>query len=226
MIDPEELGVLEGYAAWAPHYDDDGNPLIAIEGPLLREWFGPLEGRRVLDLGCGTGRHALPLVAAGATVAALDGSAEMLARARHKLRGYPIDWLRHRLPDPLPFPDATFELTVMGLIVEHIEPLGPVLREVARAARPSGRLLISALHPERTSGGQKARFIDPATGRRRQIATIHRTLDEYRAIAGSAGWALVEERDLIVPAALAAELPRAAPYVGLALGWASHWRRV
>jgi SAM-dependent methyltransferase len=225
MGDASDLPVLEGYDAWAPLYDDDGNPLTAIEGPAIRAWFGPLEGRVALDLGCGTGRHTLPMVAGGATVAALDGSREMLARARHKLRGYPVDWLLHRLPDPLPFPDSTFDLIVLGLIAEHIDDLASVMGEAWRVARPGARCLLSSLHPDRTAGGQRARFIDPATGERRHIATIHRTSDDYLAIAGGAGWATLEARTLIVPPELASEMPRAIPYAGLPLGWAVHLRK-
>ena len=221
----DDLPVIEGYDAWAPLYDDDGNPLTAIEGPAVREWFGPLEGRRALDLGCGTGRHTMAMVAAGAAVSALDGSGEMLARARFKLRGYPVDWARHRLPDPLPFAGSTFDLVVLGLIAEHIEDLGRVMGEVARVTRPGGRCLLSALHPDRTAGGQRARFIDPETGVRRHIATIHRTTEDYLSIAGASGWSLVEQRTLVVPDDLGRSLPRALPYVGQPLGWAACWRR-
>jgi SAM-dependent methyltransferase len=223
--DPSDLPVIEGYDAWAPLYDADGNPLTALEGPVIRGWFGPLEGRVALDLGCGTGRHTLSLVEAGATVDALDGSAEMLDRARRKLQGHPVRWLRHRLPDPLPFPDSTFDLIVFGLVAEHIEDLEGVLREAARVARAGARCLLSTLHPDRTASGQRARFIDPVTGERRQIATIHRAAAEYLTIGGSAGWTLVESRSLIVPDDLAVDLPRARPYVGLPLGWAACWRK-
>ena len=225
MTEPTDLPVLEGYDAWAPLYDDDGNPLIAVEGPVIRSWFGPLQAVRALDLGCGTGRHTLPLVMAGAEVSALDGSGEMLARARHKLQGYPIHWLRHRLPDPLPFADETFDLVVLGLVAEHVADLNVVLAEAARVAKPGARCLLSTLHPDRTAGGQRARFIDPATGERRQIATIHRTSGQYLAIARDAGWTPVESQSLIVPAALARVLPRARPYVGLPIGWAARFRK-
>jgi SAM-dependent methyltransferase len=225
MNEPDDLPVLEGYAAWAPFYDEDGNPLIAVEEPAMHSWFGPLEGRRVLDLGCGTGRHTLALAVAGASVTALDGSLEMMARARFKLRGYPVDWAIHRLPAPLPFAGSTFDLIVLGLVAEHLEDLAGVLAEAARVAKPGGRCLLSALHPDRTAVGQKARFIDPATGSRRQIVTIHRSVEDYLAIAESSGWSLVEERSLVVPDELAIALPRALPYIGQSLGWAACWRK-
>src|SRR3954453_9952369 len=87
METADELSVREGYAAWAACYDEDGNPLMALEEPAMRAGFGSLGGRRALDLGCGTGRHSLALSEAGARVTALDTSPEMLARARAKVRG-------------------------------------------------------------------------------------------------------------------------------------------
>jgi SAM-dependent methyltransferase len=231
METADELPVREGYAAWASCYDDDGNPLIALEGPAMREWFGPLQGRRALDLGCGTGRQTLALVEAGADVVALDLTPEMIARARQKsgLRDAApqVLWVRHALPAPLPFRDATFALAVLGLVAEHLSDahLPDVLAEVARVLAPGGRCLLSALHPDRTAEGQRARFIDPATGLRRPIQTYHRTAADYRAAAASAGLTLAGERALTVPPGLADQLPRARRYVGQALGWVACWRK-
>src|SRR5262249_9458503 len=117
---PRELSVREGYAAWAACYDDDGNPLVALEGPVVRAWMEPARGLRARDLGCGTGRHTLALSEAGARVVALDQSPEMLARARRKLRGHNVAWVRHALPAGLPFAAGTFDLAVLGLVAEHV----------------------------------------------------------------------------------------------------------
>jgi SAM-dependent methyltransferase len=225
MESPDELTVREGYAAWAPRYDDDGNPLTALEGPAVWAWFGRLEGRQALDLGCGTGRHTRALLEAGARVTALDLSPEMLARARVQLQGRTVAWVRHALPRPLPFLDAAFDLVVLGLVVEHIADLAAVLAESARVLTPGGRCIVSALHPERTAAGQRARFIDPETGLRRPIVTHHRTIAAYHDAAAAAGLTLVSERTLVVPATLAEQLPRARRYLGQALGWAACWTK-
>ncbi len=222
---PEELSPREGYAAWAACYDDDGNPLTALEGPAVRAWFGPLAGRRALDLGCGTGRHTRALVEAGATVAALDPSPEMMARARAKLRDRAVVWARHALPGPLPFRAGTFDLVVLGLVAEHVADLAGALGEVARVLVPGGRCIVSALHPDRTAEGQRARFIDPETGRRRPITTYHRTAAQYHEAAAVAGLVVESERSLIVPPELARIVPRAAPYIGRPLGWVACWGR-
>ena len=64
----------EGYARWAMVYDDDQNPLQALEGALVQQACGNVEGLRVLDMGCGTGRHTLWLAQAGAEVTGIDFS--------------------------------------------------------------------------------------------------------------------------------------------------------
>jgi malonyl-CoA O-methyltransferase len=221
----EELSPREGYAAWAACYDHDGNPLIPLEGPAVAARLGPVAGKRVLDLGCGTGRHTLALVQAGAQVTALDQSPEMTAIARRKLQGHPVEWVLHALPAPLPLADGAFALVVAGLVVEHVADLPALVKEAARVLCPGGRLVLSALHPDRTGEGQRARFIDPETGVRRPITIYHRSVADYLGAAAAAGLALVDQHTLVATAELAAALPRAARYVGLALGWVACWEK-
>ena len=92
---------------------------------------------------------------------ALDLTPEMLARGREKPRlqdaARHVLWVRHALPRPLPFPDQTFALAVLGLVAEHLSDagLGAALAEVAQVLAPGGRCLLSALHPDRTAEGQR-----------------------------------------------------------------------
>lgn len=225
MTKVQDLPVRDGYAFWASCYDEDGNPLLPLEEEAVKGWFGRLEGRRALDLGCGTGRHTAALVEAGASVVALDFCPEMMECARKKLEGHAVAWVHHALPAPLPFADERFDLVVMGLVAEHVPALDVVLADVARVLKPGGRCVLSALHPERTAAGQRARFIDPATGERRPIVTIHRTIEEYLESGRAGGLTLLAEQSLIVPPELAARLPRAERYVGQPLGWAACWTR-
>jgi len=223
---PLELSPLDGYAAWAERYDDEDNPLALLEGPAIFEACGPVAGLRILDAGCGTGRHSLPLIEAGAHVVGLDFSPEMLAVARRRadsLMGATgsasAEFHQHSLPDPFPFLDDSFDLVVMGLVIEHVDDLDSVMREAYRVLNTAGRCLVSALHPDRTAVGQRARFIDPATGLRTPIATIHRTEDEYLSPARAAGFTILESRSLFGTPELAAKSPRGAKYLGLPLGW-------
>ncbi len=225
MIAKDVLPVQAGYALWASCYDDDGNPLTAIEGPEVAARFGDLTGRRALDLGCGTGRHTRALAQAGATVVAADLTTAMLDRARENLAGFDVGWLRLAMPGPLPFADRTFAIVVMGLVVEHVADLDGTLAEACRVLIPGGLCVVSSLHPDRTAEGQTARFIDPATGLRRPIQSFHREVADLLRSGVTAGLTLVEERTLVVPPDLSERLPRALPYVGRALGWIACWQR-
>ena len=70
-----------GYQGWAPTYDDPGNQLIDIEGPIVREILASLPVGVALDAACGTGRHAAYLAELGHRVIGVDSSPEMLSVA-------------------------------------------------------------------------------------------------------------------------------------------------
>ena len=227
-----ELSPRDGYAAWASRYDEEDNPLALIEGPAILEACGDVAGLRVLDVGCGTGRHSLPLIQAGASVVGLDFSPEMLTVARRRAQSHldatgsaRAEFHQHALREPFPFADQSFDLVIMGLVVEHVADLAAVMREAFRVLKYGGRCLVSALHPDRTAAGQRARFIDPATGLRTPIATIHRTEEEYLSPARAAGFTVEESRTLLGTADLAARSPRGAKYLGLSLGWLGVFRK-
>src|SRR5438034_7414978 len=103
LSDVEHLTTRAGYDRWAEIYDADDNPLVAVEEPLVDRLLGTVRGLELLDAGCGTGRHALRLAAAGARVRAIDFSDAMLARAHAKLRTEGVEFLAHDLAAPLPF---------------------------------------------------------------------------------------------------------------------------
>jgi SAM-dependent methyltransferase len=225
MESPEELSVQEGYAAWAIHYDFDGNPLIPLEGPAVLKRLGPVQGKLVLDLGCGTGRHAIALANLGAKVWALDGSEAMLRQAVAKPGANAISWAKHLFPAPLPFLDQSFDAVVLGLVAEHLQDLSAALGKVARVLRADGRCVLSSLHPDRLLEGQRARFIDPETGLRQPIATVPRSVADYLQAGASAGLTLEVEQSLIVEPSLAAQYPRASRYLGQPLGWVACWTK-
>ena len=65
-------------------YDDaiDWEARLAREMPFIISRLGNLKGKRVLDLACGTGRHAVALALEGAEVVGIDNSEVMIARAK------------------------------------------------------------------------------------------------------------------------------------------------
>ena len=111
--------------------------VAAGDGRLLavRERLEPLRGRRLLDLGCGKGRFAAHLRAAGAEVIGLDRSAAMLAGAEGLPRVL-ASALR------LPFAASTFDGVFAVEVFEHLTRIDDVLIELRRVLRPGGIVAI------------------------------------------------------------------------------------
>lgn len=107
--------------------------------------LGDLRGRRVLDVGCGTGRLAAALAdKAGAKVWGVDASSEMVAVSRETLpAGVGV---RQGVAEQLPFRDEWFDRVVMSLVV-HLVDRPRALAEARRVVSSDGRIAISTFHP-------------------------------------------------------------------------------
>ena len=124
----------------AEYYDETRAVTPATESAMVEAVTGELAGRRrVLEIGVGTGRIALPLRAAGADVAGVDLSLPMLRRLRSKGAAPVVAGDATRLP----FHDDSFG----GALAVHVLHLIPAWREavaeLVRVVRPGGVLLVS-----------------------------------------------------------------------------------
>jgi len=108
--------------------------------------LGDLRGRRVLDVGCGTGRLLAALVAeAHAKAWGIDPSAEMVAVARETLpAGIGV---RRGAADRLPFRAGWFDRVTMSLVL-HLVDRPQALAEARRVVPDDGRIAISTFHPD------------------------------------------------------------------------------
>lgn len=99
---------------------------------------------RVLDVGCGAGPGLRFFSARGNATCGLDCSAHALARAR---RLVPAAWLvQGDLESGLPFAPASFDLIVLGDVLEHLAHGEALLAECCRVLRPGGGLLVRTVN--------------------------------------------------------------------------------
>ena len=108
--------------------------------------LGDLRGRRIVDVGCGTGRLAEALLSeARARVWAIDASDEMVAVARETL---PAEiGVRRGDAERLPFRDGWFDRVTMSLVL-HLLDRTSALSEARRVVQGDGRIAISTFHPD------------------------------------------------------------------------------
>ena len=211
---PEVLPTCAGYDEWAVIYDRDGNPLPALEEPLVEELLGNVHGLEILDLGCGTGRHSIRMAGAGARVTAVDFSPKMLAQAREKAGGSDVRFQVHDLSQPLPFPADHFDRVLCALVVDHIEKLERLFSEIHRVCRPDGNVIVSGMHPAMMLRGVQARFRLPETDREIRPASYPHEMSDYVMAAARAGFAFDHFSEHVVSENLAERLERARKYLG------------
>lgn len=209
-IVPTEIG----YDRWAEVYDGEDNPLVVLEEKHISALIGNVAGLDVADIGCGTGRHAFRLAAVGAKVTGLDFSEGMLERARAKPGANGVEFVRHDLTQPFPLESGSFDRVLCCLVLDHIADLKSFFGELARICKPTGFIVISAMHPAMMLRGVQARFIDPATGRRIYPRSEPNQISDYVTAAIYAGLQLESMSEHSVDANLAEASPRAGKYLG------------
>ena len=121
----------------------DGAP----EWPALHAMLPDLQGRSVLDLGCGFGWFCRWARKSGAAqVLGIDVSEKMLARARAETHDTAITYTRADM-ERLELPANTFDLAYSSLALHYIEDLRGLMSQAHRALVAGGRLVFSVEHP-------------------------------------------------------------------------------
>jgi len=115
--------------------------------------LGVRPGDRLLDLGCGFGRHAFQAARLGAEVVAFDAGADEVRAVRDTFGAMAdageLDVERTRVGAVrgdalrLPFPDDTFDRVIASEVLEHIPADQVAIGELARVLRPGGTMAVT-----------------------------------------------------------------------------------
>jgi ubiquinone/menaquinone biosynthesis C-methylase UbiE len=115
-----------------------------VTGNAYRRLIGPLEGKRILDVGCGTGRGVADFVETAKMTVGADASQDMLLSAAQKVEGRSGVGLVRSYAQSLPFPTGCFDV-VTSLNFLHLFSLptqAEMITEMKRVVRPGGVVVL------------------------------------------------------------------------------------
>ena len=223
-----------GYDLWSASYDSETeNLLVLMDETVFAGLLGrvPIHGKRVIDVGCGTGRHwAKMLAQEPAELVGYDVSSGMLEKlgrkhpgaTAHRTHGVTLGYTS----------TESCDLVVSTLALSHFESATAAFDEWARVLRPGGEVLLTDVHP---AVAIRARTTFRNGERTFSIATYVRPLETLQASAFRSGFEVVTLDEIPLKDSVVASLPEQTEaravfegLKGLAFLYAMHlrkWRR-
>jgi ubiquinone/menaquinone biosynthesis C-methylase UbiE len=184
----------------------------ALEVPFMERWLrDSVRGKRILDLGCGTGILTQKLGRWGAHAFGADLSPQMIAIAEREAEsaGHAIPYaVAHS--SALPYGDQIFHGVASSLMLHYLEDWAPTLREVHRVTQTGGTSWATFHHPfmevleketvHQTELPQVRPYFPQSMSARRytwqlcgvEIENFHHTLEEIFMAFTSSGWHIEE----------------------------------
>ncbi len=186
----EQYEIAAAYDDWADTYDTDLNRTRDLATKVLKQAQLELVGRKVIEVGCGTGRNTAWLAEQAAEITALDFSKQMLARAHARVPDQRVRFVEHDVRLAWPLLAGSADLIVAMLVLEHVQHLPAFFAEAARVLEKGGRLFICELHPTRQYAGGQAQFTNQRTDKRQRVPAFLHEVSDYLNTALDAGFEL------------------------------------
>ena len=180
MSTPADNGWSKSAGPWLRLMEQgDPNRVLLLDEVMLG-LCGDVQGRDVLDVGCGEGRFCRMLAARGARTVGVDPTVELIAEAR---RLQPGGSFHEAGGEALPLPDASMDLVVSYVALVDIPDYRAAIREMARVLRPGGRCVVANLNSFSTASTLY-------WARDEEGHKLHWTMDNYMVSRTvSAAWA-------------------------------------
>lgn len=146
-------GLKEQWNKMAADYDGftspEGTYSNAIEWPCIKRILPALSGRRVLDVGCGSGRFTYYFAEYGPSeLVGIDVSEEMLSLARKRLSpGANIRFEESSADSLSGFDSGSFDFVFSSTTMHYVEELEKAFSEAYRVIAPGGDFMLSLIHP-------------------------------------------------------------------------------
>ena len=180
--------IQNAYNNWSTTYDSDENRTRDLDRIVTEKTLANLRYKSILEIGCGTGKNTRLLSEIGENVHAIDFSEGMISLARKKLKSSNVTFSVADITHPWHCDNASVDLVVCNLVLEHIEDLSFIFSEAFRVLVPGGHFFVSELHPFRQYQGTQANF-HTTQGTTKIQAFVHHISDFLNA-AESSGFRL------------------------------------
>lgn len=190
---PLHLNPKDAYNLWSETYDGERNPVKSFSDAMISELLPDMNGKTLLDVGCGTGYACnLALQHGSSRVLGLDISENMIAKAQNLIQNSKADF--RVIHDSQPFiTDEKFDIAICALVLAHAKDPSLILRSVYDALRPGGIMIITDFHPQAAHQGMKRTFEYHGV----TYAVTHHTytIDTYRTMLGNAGFLIIQSKE-------------------------------
>ncbi len=172
----------EKYNSWSESYDSDSNPTRDLDSIIVRQIVERYNGKRIVEIGCGTGKNTILLSKIASQVHAIDFSKEMLEKTKKKLKDkMNMKFTSTDIREKWPCEDRSTDVIMCSLVLEHIENLDFIFSEASRILVGSGEFFINEFHPYRQYQGKKANYTK--NGKRIEITSYVHNISEFVNIA-------------------------------------------
>jgi len=150
-----------------------------VEQPAIKSLLPDLEGKTVLDIGCGIGANAKYCAENGATkVIGVDISSNMINKAKTDHPHEKVEYICAPIED-LELDDQTFDLIISSLVFHYVEDYGKLIEKVYGLLKDNGQLIFSTEHPISTARKQFNRQMKNWI-RDEEGNPLHWAIDDYQ----------------------------------------------
>ncbi len=184
-----KLNPLEGYNLWARSYGNESNPIKNLSDELIKKWVTNVEGKSVLDAGCGVGKVCqLANVLGASQITGIDFSLPMVEEARRNCPEAEIKQLDLSTTKI----KGHYDYVICALVLGHIHNLDFALPNLLDNLAPDGVLLITDFHPYLTLQGSRRTFTEKNSRKVFEVDHYLHLFEEYFKIINGSNACVVE----------------------------------
>ena len=180
------MSIEKAYDNWSEQYDTNKNRTRDLDKIATGKILNDIFPKRILELGCGTGKNTEWFASKAEEILAVDFSEKMLELARHKITNPKVRFLRADITQNWTWSDDKYDLLTCNLILEHIKNLNYIFSQAYSNLNSEGYFFISELHPFKQYKGTKARFDTPEG--KIELETFTHHVSEFTRSALNAGF--------------------------------------